>query len=672
MNNRSASPGRVVVVVDGYSTGRFYASELRKRGFRPCHLTSGVERACAHLSAYLAHTVDEFKRDYDYLLEHGGDLEITSRTVANLRPAAILAGCESAVEFTDALAEKLGLAGNHTASSAVRRDKYLMQQALTAAGLRSIRSFKTNSLEELLAFAQSVGSQTLVLKPLRSAGTDGVHFCRTQEELRSAFKSLLGSQAHFGEINDAVLAQEFIEGREVVVNTVSAGGRHAVSDVWTYNKVVNAGAPVYDHTRLAVKLDNDLQDAIAYCMAVLDAMGIRQGPAHAEIMITDAGPVLVECAARPMGGGFPQELIRECLGHTQIEWSIDSYLDEKQFERWLSAQYKAEKHFLIKSLISTRQGELAAIPSVTLLSGLRSIRSGDFVSVFESHRVERTVDISTSPAYLCLCHEDEDVLIHDADLVRALELEAQNELFELAPAGSNPAVARDWFSSVPDAFWFKSDQEAFLDAQLIARALNITEGLELLDCPCGDCRMGLHLAALGVKYTGVDLNPRFIQKAGERFARAELDADLSVSDMRNIDYRERFDIVLNWFNSFGYFCVEEDFEMLKRFAGALKPGGRLLLEAPNANALQNIGAKHENTWNALSPVWDNITERLILEASMPDDHGAQNVVIGMRVYSLNQLKLLFCLAGLKVTQVWSGDLGEFKEDAQRMIIIAEK
>ncbi len=33
----------VVIVVDGYSTGRFYADELRSRGFRPCHLTSGVE-----------------------------------------------------------------------------------------------------------------------------------------------------------------------------------------------------------------------------------------------------------------------------------------------------------------------------------------------------------------------------------------------------------------------------------------------------------------------------------------------------------------------------------------------------------------------------------------------------------------------------------------------------
>ena len=231
------------------------------------------------------------------------------------------------MEFTDAMAEKLGLAGNSTESSAVRRDKYLMQQALTSAGLRSIRSIKTSNLTDLLAFAESIGSESFVLKPLRSAGTDGVHFCRTQEELKSAFKNLLGSQAHFGEVNNEVLVQEFIEGREAVVNTASAGERHAVSDVWTYHKVVNAGAPVYEHTRLAVELDTELQAAVVYALAVLDAMGIKQGPAHAEVMITNTGPVLIECAARPMGGGFPQDLIRECLGHTQVEWAIDSYLD---------------------------------------------------------------------------------------------------------------------------------------------------------------------------------------------------------------------------------------------------------------------------------------------------------------------------------------------------------
>ncbi len=672
-DRHSTSSHPLVIVVDGYSTGRFYTSELKKRGYRSYHLASGAERASEALSAYVAHAGDDLLHDYEGLLEHNCDIEETARKVAELQPVAILAGCECAVELTDALAEKLGLAGNCPASSQVRRNKDLMQQALSAGGLRSIRSLKTNSLSELLAFAKSLDSQVVVVKPLRSSGTDGVHFCHTPEELQSAFENLMGSRSFFGEVNDAILAQEFIHGPEIVINTVSSGGRHCVSDVWLYNKVINEDAPVYEHVRLAVELDAELRKAASYCMSVLDLLGIKQGPAHAEIILAKDGPALVECAARPMGGGFPQDLMRESLGHTQIEWALDSYLDLKRFESYLKMPYKAVKHYLVKFFVSTRQGELTSIPSATLLSGLKSMRSGNFVSLFENYRVERTVDLFTSPAYLCLCHEDGDIVMNDAALVRELEVEGQNELFELAPDGSSVEMTGDWFAHIPDALWLKSEEEARQDALLVARALNIAAGMELLDAPCGDCRVGIHLAALGVKYTGLDLNPRFVQKARERFSQAGIQADLSVDDMRNIDYEGRFDLVLNWFNSFGYFGVEEDFEMLKRLSRSLKPGGRLLMESPNrANILQNIRGKHDNKGNALSPVWDGVTERVLMEVPMPDGQGMKSVVIGTRMYSLNQLKLLFRLAGLQVLKVFDEGLNEFGEKSQRVILLAEK
>lgn len=672
-NGQPAPRGAAVIVVDGYSTGRFYAPELKNRGYRPYHLASGTESVSIPLSNWLAHAGNDMKRDYEGMLGHEGDLEATARSIADLRPAAILAGCECAVELSDALAERLCLPGNSTVSTPVRRDKHLMQQALAEAGLRSIKGVMTDSLEDLLAFAESLPGRPVVLKPLRSTGTEGVHFCHTPEQLRSAFLDLMGRRSFLGEINDAVLVQELVQGREVVVNTVSAGGRHCLSDVWVYNKIINEGAPVYEHVRLAVRLEEELQAAVDYSLAVLDALGIRQGPAHAEIMISETGPVLVECAARPMGGGFPQNLVRECLGHTQVEWAIDSYLDSEAFERHLAEPYQPKKHFLVKYFISTRQGELASIPSVTLLSGLKSTRYGDFAALFERNRVERTVDLFTSPADLCLCHEDEAVLTSDANLIRELELEAQNELFELAPDCTRAAISSDWFAHIPDAFWLKTEEEAAWESRLIARTLNVTDGLELLDCPCGDCRMGVHLAMLGVKYTGVDLNPRFIEKAGERFSLAGVHGNLSAKDMRDIDFTERFDVVLNWFNSFGYFGIEEDFEILKRLVRALKPAGRMLLEAPNRrNILSNIRAKKDREGKPLAPIWDEVTEQVILEVPPSGESGMQSVVIGTRMYSLNQMKLLFRLAGMQVTRIWGEGFSDFGEDSQRMILLAEK
>jgi hypothetical protein len=48
--------------------------------------------------------------------------------------------------------------------------------------------------------------------------------------------------------------------------------------------------------------------------------------------------------------------------------------------------------------------------------------------------------------------------------------------------------------------------------------------------------------------------------------------------MRELPWRERFDAVVNWFTSFGYFGDEENKTVLGQFADALKPGGRLALE----------------------------------------------------------------------------------------------
>ena len=51
----------------------------------------------------------------------------------------------------------------------------------------------------------------LVLKPCRSAGTDNVFFVASLAEARRAFDVILGDANIFGERNEAVLVQEFLQ-----------------------------------------------------------------------------------------------------------------------------------------------------------------------------------------------------------------------------------------------------------------------------------------------------------------------------------------------------------------------------------------------------------------------------------------------------------------------------
>jgi biotin carboxylase len=62
-------------------------------------------------------------------------------------------------------------------------------------------------------------------------------------------------------------------------------------------------------------------------MRVLDALGIRFGPAHTELMLTKEGPLLIEIGARLDGSDAP--IIGErAYGINQIHLTADCYLDQ--------------------------------------------------------------------------------------------------------------------------------------------------------------------------------------------------------------------------------------------------------------------------------------------------------------------------------------------------------
>jgi biotin carboxylase/SAM-dependent methyltransferase len=672
---RSKSIHPVALVVDGYSTGQFYPDALKAKGLRPVHVASGAEKNSPGLMEYVSHAAERLRADYDRLLHDWEDLEALTRRLAELEPAYVMAGCEIGVEMTDILAETLSLPGNGAALSPARRDKLLMHRTLASRGLPHLASLATEDRNAAMSFAEGLGSWPVVIKPLRSAATEGVRLCRTPKELRTAFEALVGSVTYFGERNTRALIQEYAVGREFAVNTVSRDGRHALSDLWEYRKIPTlGGAPLYDRTMLVRDLTGEHLAILDYARKVLDALGIRFGPAHVEVMLTEKGPVLIEIGARPMGGGFPPDLLKESLGHTQVEWAVDSYADPEAFAAHLAQPYRPMRSLWVKSLISTREGTIRSIPGITLATRLPSARRGNFLEALSTGRLPRTVDLVTNSAHVFLCHTDEDVVEADWRTLRELEVEAQNHLFELCPDDASLETDDDWFAMVPDEFWLRPEHQAPVDADVIWQGLALSPGEEVLDCPCGDGRVGIHLAARGARMTGVDVNPRFIARARERFASSGIAAVFRVGDMRELPDRNAFDAIVNWFNSFGYFGIEDDFEVLTRFAAALRPGGRLLIEAPNRQGiLQNIRCEYDDKGKPVGTVrWDEVTERLVTRFMTPGPDGEREVRSGARMYSLAQYNLLFRIAGLQLARVHGEGLTDFGEQSKRMILVAVK
>src|SRR5690606_24294474 len=154
---------------------------------------------------------------------HDAHLDQTLAAVAAHRPVAVVAGAESGVELADQLSEGLGLRTNGTQLSAARRDKFLMIETVKAAGVSAAEQVRADNEQTLVDWYEKVGGR-VVLKPLKSALNDGVSFCDNLDELVAAFRRLLGTSSAFAQDNRSAVAQEYLEGAEYYVNTVSLDG----------------------------------------------------------------------------------------------------------------------------------------------------------------------------------------------------------------------------------------------------------------------------------------------------------------------------------------------------------------------------------------------------------------------------------------------------------------
>ncbi|HNW94263.1 MAG TPA: ATP-binding protein, partial [bacterium] len=164
-----------------------------------------------------------------------------------------------------------------------------------------------------------------------------------------------------------------------------------------------------------------------YVFGVLDALGIKNGPAHAEIMMTADGPRLVEIGARVMGGSLPTDLMLDAIGHCQVDWTIACYLEPGTFHQLAAQPYTIRKHILDKSLITEKPGRLTAIPGWGAIEKLPSYFSSS-LSVRVGDYLPQTIDMFTFPGTVLLTHPDPTVVEADYATIRALE---QDGLFTL-------------------------------------------------------------------------------------------------------------------------------------------------------------------------------------------------------------------------------------------------
>ena len=205
------------------------------------------------------------------------------------------------------VAEELGLRGNSVAAAAAARDKYQQRVLLAKAGVAvpRVECYPIASDSQELA---RHAPYPCVLKPLRLSASRGVIRADDAREFVAAFRRLKAmleepEVASCGEWARHLLVEEFIPGREVAVEGLVTEGRLRVLAI--FDKPDPLDGPFFEETIYVTpsRLTPAAHQEITACtQATVTALGLRDGPIHAEIRCNDEGGWLIELAARPIGG----------------------------------------------------------------------------------------------------------------------------------------------------------------------------------------------------------------------------------------------------------------------------------------------------------------------------------------------------------------------------------
>lgn len=406
---------RYAVVVDPYSSGSLFAAAFAAAGCEVIAVLSSPEPPNVYAASYR-------QEDFAHIFIASADeLEKLANKLREFGPICVLTGCESGVELAEQLAPLVLPERSNTLSLALaRRDKGLMAAAALDAGVPMMKQICTPSFTDVLRWVANndLRGADLVIKPPKSASTDGVTKLTAGTGLGQAFFHLLDQPNQLGIVNDKVLVQEYLSGTEYVVDSFSYGGVHSICDVCRYTKIENHnGMAIYDRMDW-LSADEPVVDLLeSYAHQVLDALGISWGNAHIEIMLTDAGPRLIELGARPHGGGHPR-LSQLATGDSQVQRSINFFIKNIIPAR----RYDLLTHMTVVFFRVAKPSVVRNVDALHSLSSLVSYLDAS-INVKEAQPVPATQDLFATLAlgFVVLANVDQAQLERDVNAVRSAE-----------------------------------------------------------------------------------------------------------------------------------------------------------------------------------------------------------------------------------------------------------
>jgi SAM-dependent methyltransferase len=215
------------------------------------------------------------------------------------------------------------------------------------------------------------------------------------------------------------------------------------------------------------------------------------------------------------------------------------------------------------------------------------------------------------------------------------------------------------------------------DAELIWRLLDLEPGMEVLDLACGHGRIANRLAEHGVHVTGLDATPMFLERARHDASARGVDVEYVEGDMRALPWEHRFDRVISWFTSFGYFDDDGNRTVLRQAHRALRPSGALLIE--NNNLAELLGrwlpacvVELDGDFSIDRSVFDPTTGRATTDRVLVRDGRTRRFSFSVRMFIAVELRDWLLETGFTEVNFFDMEGEPLTAQGRRMITIARR
>jgi len=251
------------------------------------------------------------------------------------------------------VAQHMGLPGNRYEDMLMVGCKFTQRQAFAEHGVNSPRFALAQEGVDLLGF-----KYPLIVKSTDRSTAIGVIKVENEEDLQEAIQ-----QAQDTSFSKNVIIEEFIEGFEVSVDTISWNGEHYIMAIKERVMILEDHCPRKIEGHYPFELPVHVQDKIkTETFKALNAINYKYGASNTEFRLTEDNEIFAIEVNPRMAGDFSHILMKLYNGYDVLKGVIDVALGQFEkpvfpYQKYSGVYYYRKSTEWIKKIIENKEND---------------------------------------------------------------------------------------------------------------------------------------------------------------------------------------------------------------------------------------------------------------------------------------------------------------------------